>query len=75
VGEIRGLRGIKEALITLPDSSPPALRGKEIRVAVASGIGNARKLLESIASGEAPHYDFIEASLCPARTRTRTPKP
>ncbi len=54
--ELRGLRGIKEAIIPLGD--------KQLRVAVSSGLGNARKLLDSIRSGEA-HYDAIEIMACP----------
>lgn len=38
------------------DATPPA---PQIRVAVASGIGNARHLLQRIQAGEA-HYDFVE---------------
>lgn len=54
--ELRGLKGIKEAIIPLGD--------KQLRVAVSSGLGNARKLLDSIRSGEA-QYDAIEIMACP----------
>lgn len=54
--ELRGLKGIKEAIIPLGD--------KQLRVAVSSGLGNARKLLDSIRSGEV-HYDAIEIMACP----------
>ena len=54
--DVRGTEGIKEASYTAA--------GKEIRVAVASGLSNARKLLEAVKSGEA-HYDFIEIMGCP----------
>lgn len=53
---VRGTEGIKEAAVTLA--------GKEIKVAVAHGLGNARKLLESIRSGE-KSYDFVEIMACP----------
>lgn len=53
---LRGLQGIKEAKVTLGD--------RELSVAVSSGLGNARKLLDSIRSGEA-HYDAIEIMACP----------
>ena len=49
--DVRGVRGIKEAAYDLD--------GKTVRVAVASGLANARKLLESIKAGE-KSYDFIE---------------
>ncbi|WP_435790896.1 NADH-dependent [FeFe] hydrogenase, group A6 [Clostridium sp.] len=54
---VRGLTGIKEATIELPD-------GRNITAAVVHGLGNARKLLELVRSGE-KHYDFIEAMACP----------
>ncbi|MBQ8164897.1 MAG: iron hydrogenase small subunit [Clostridia bacterium] len=53
---VRGVEGIKEATVNIA--------GKDIRVAVASGLGNARKLLDAIRAGEA-NYDFIEIMACP----------
>ncbi|MBQ0026102.1 MAG: [FeFe] hydrogenase, group A [Lachnospiraceae bacterium] len=54
--EVRGTQGIKEASYKV---------GKlEIKVAVASGLANARKLLEMVASGE-KQYTFIEIMACP----------
>ena len=53
---VRGTEGIKEAEIDLG--------ARKIRVAVAHGTGNAKKLLESIKSGE-KSYDFIEVMGCP----------
>lgn len=53
---VRGVEGIKEAKIEIA--------GKELKAAVAHGLGNARKLLDSIRAGEA-HYDFIEIMACP----------
>ncbi|MGH4117161.1 NADH-dependent [FeFe] hydrogenase, group A6 [Clostridium sp.] len=54
---VRGLTGIKEATIELPD-------GRNITAAVVHGLYNARKLLDLVRSGE-KHYDFIEAMACP----------
>ncbi len=54
--ELRGLSGIKEAIINI--------EGREFKIGVAHGLGNARKLLESIRSGSA-HYDAIEIMACP----------
>lgn len=54
---VRGTEGIKEAEIELPN-------GKTISAVVASGLGNARKVLELIKSGE-KKYDFIEVMACP----------
>lgn len=53
---VRGLHGIKEATIKIKD--------KEIRAAIASGLGNARKLLNKIRNGEA-NYEIIEIMACP----------
>lgn len=53
---VRGLEGIKTASVILG--------GKEIRVAVAHGLGNARVLLDEIAEGKSP-YHFIEVMSCP----------
>ncbi len=54
--DVRGTKGIKEATYNVA--------GMEIKVAVASGLANARKLLEMIRNGEA-NYHFIEIMACP----------
>ena len=54
--EVRGIEGIKEAKYILG--------GKEIKVAVTSGLDNANRLLERVRSGEAD-YHFIEVMCCP----------
>ena len=55
---VRGIEGVKEATLTIA--------GKEIKVAVAHGTGNARKLMERIQRGEAEaNYTFIEVMACP----------
>ena len=65
IEEIRGLDGVKEAALAIP-ATPAAeaagLAGVTLRVAVASGIGQARHLLQRMAAGEAPAYHFVEAS-------------
>ena len=53
---VRGMEGIKEATIDL-DGTP-------VSVAVASGSGNAKALLEAVARGE-KSYTFIEIMGCP----------
>ena len=53
---VRGLDGIKEAAVNI--------NGLELHVAVCSGLGNARKLLEKIQKGEAD-YQAIEIMACP----------
>ena len=54
--EVRGTKGIKEATLNIA--------GKDIRIAVAHGLGNARELLESIRRGE-KQYEFVEIMACP----------
>lgn len=54
--DVRGVEGIKEASYDVA--------GMTVKVAVASGLGNARKLLEKVQSGEA-EYHFIEIMGCP----------
>ncbi len=53
---VRGLDGIKEATVKVGDL--------ELRAAVCSGLGNARKLLEKIKQGEV-NYHAIEIMACP----------
>lgn len=53
---VRGEKGIKEATLTVA--------GKEIKIAVASGLANARKIMEQIKEGKSP-YHFIEIMACP----------
>ena len=54
--DVRGTKGIKEAAYNVA--------GMDVKVAVASGLGNARELLEKVKSGEAD-YHFIEIMGCP----------
>ena len=53
---VRGIEGVKEASVTIA--------GKEIRLAVANGTGNAKILMEKMKNGEAD-YTFIEVMGCP----------
>ena len=54
--DVRGIEGIKEASYTVG--------GLTVKVAVASGLANARRLLEKVQAGEAD-YTFIEIMACP----------
>lgn len=54
---VRGMDGWKEATFTIPGAG-------DVRIAVVSGLGNARKLLEALRRGEAV-YDFVEVMACP----------
>jgi iron-only hydrogenase group A len=54
--DVRGIEGVKEATVNID--------GTVVNVAVAHGLGNARKLLDRVRSGEA-NYHFIEIMACP----------
>jgi len=54
--DVRGKEGIKKASVKIGD--------KEVKVAVAHGLGNAKKILEEINKGEAD-YQFVEIMACP----------
>ena len=54
--DVRGTQGVKEATYNVA--------GMDVKVAVASGLGNARTLLNKVKSGEAD-YQFIEIMGCP----------
>lgn len=53
---VRGMDGWREESINID--------GIEFKVAIASGLGNAHKLVEAIKSGEVS-YDFVEIMACP----------
>lgn len=54
--EVRGTAGVKEATYSIA--------GLDVKVAVASGLSNARALLEQVKSGE-KEYHMIEVMSCP----------
>lgn len=53
---VRGMQGLKEVTLNIA--------GSEIKVAVASGMRNAKVLMDEIRSGKSP-YTFIEIMGCP----------
>jgi NADP-reducing hydrogenase subunit HndD len=53
---VRGQEGIKRATVNIA--------GKDIRVVVASGLKNARKIMNEIKEGKAD-YEFVEIMACP----------
>ncbi len=53
---VRGMAGLKEATLNIA--------GKELKVAVASGMRNAKVLMDQIREGNSP-YTFIEIMGCP----------
>ncbi|MEG1911852.1 MAG: [FeFe] hydrogenase, group A [Cloacibacillus sp.] len=52
---MRGNDGIKETTVKSG--------GKELRIAVVSGLGSAREIIKRIKGGE--HFDFVEIMACP----------
>jgi len=54
--QLRGLGGLRSATVDF--------EGQEIRIGIAHGLGNARKLLEEIKSGKS-QYHAIEIMACP----------
>jgi iron only hydrogenase large subunit-like protein len=63
---VRGMEGVKGASIKIKNTVPEwnFLEGVELKVAVAHGLANANKLMESVRSGKA-NYHFIEVMGCP----------
>lgn len=53
---VRGLQGVKEAAVDFA--------GREVKIAIVSGLKNADALIRKMASGEV-RYDFIEVMACP----------
>ena len=54
--DVRGIQGWKEASFEI--------EGIPLKVAVVSGLGNARDLIMAVKRGEV-HYDFVEVMACP----------
>ncbi len=54
--QLRGMEGIREARVQIGD--------KELLIGIASGLGNARVILENIREGRTK-YDAIEIMACP----------
>ncbi|MGI6457126.1 MAG: NADH-dependent [FeFe] hydrogenase, group A6 [bacterium] len=54
--EVRGQDGIRETTVQL--------NGHTVKIAVVHGLGNARRLIDQIQSGE-QHFDFVEVMACP----------
>ncbi len=52
----RGMEGVKLCEVEV--------NGRQLRIGVVSGLGNAEKLIERIESGE-EHFDFVEVMACP----------
>ena len=55
--QVRGDKPWKEAVFSIPGAG-------EVRVAVVSGLGNTRRLMEALEKGRVS-YDFVEVMACP----------
>ena len=54
--QVRGSGGWREATFNLA--------GQELKIAIVSGLGNVRRLIEAVRSGQ-EEYDFVEVMACP----------
>jgi len=54
--QLRGMKGIREASVMIGDM--------ELKIGIAHGLGNARRLLEDIRDGKS-HFHAIEIMACP----------
>jgi iron-only hydrogenase group A len=65
IEQIAGLEGVKKASLKIEKVLPDwkFLEGVDLKIGVAHGLGNARKILEMVKSGEIFH--FIEVMTCP----------
>ncbi|MCL2787418.1 MAG: NAD(P)-binding protein [Micrococcales bacterium] len=54
---VRGFDELRVASVEVP--------GRTVRVAVVSGLGNARPLIDAVTAGEDTGYDLIEIMACP----------
>ena len=66
IAAVESLEGVKEASLTIEDPLEEwsFLAGVTVKVAVAHGLANARKLLEYIKAGHG-EYHFVEIMACP----------
>ncbi|NVO01868.1 MAG: iron hydrogenase small subunit [Bacteroidetes bacterium] len=63
---VRGMEGVKEASIKITDVKPEwsFLEGVDLNIAIAHGLINAKKVMESVRAGTS-NYHFIEIMACP----------
>jgi NADP-reducing hydrogenase subunit HndD len=63
---VRGIEGVREATVRIENPLPvwDFLDGVELKCAVAHGLVNAKKVMDSIKSGESD-YHFVEIMACP----------
>jgi NADP-reducing hydrogenase subunit HndD len=66
VTPVAGLQGLKEASVTITGTVKEwsFLEGVELKIAVAHGLSNARRVLNNLRNGKAA-YHFVEVMTCP----------
>ena len=64
---VRGMEGIRHAEIHIPKAVDEwkFLEGATLKVMIAHGTANAKKILEMLEAGELDDYHFIEIMACP----------
>lgn len=66
---VRGMEGLREATVTIPPNPDGVFHNKEpfdLRVAVCSGLANAKSLIKDLTNGDSePRYHFVEVMACP----------
>jgi iron-only hydrogenase group A len=67
VTPVRGMEGIRKAEIPIKDTVPEwkFLEGAVLKVIVAHGTANAKKVMTMLCNGELDDYHFIEIMACP----------
>ncbi len=63
---VRGMEGVREASVTVEGCVPDwsFLEGATLKLAVAHGLANAKKVMQAVKDGTA-EYHFIEVMACP----------
>ncbi len=66
VKPIAGLKGVKTAALVIKDALPEwsFLEGVTLKIGVAHGLENARRIIEKVKSGQ-EEFHFIEVMTCP----------
>ncbi len=67
VQPVRGMEGIRKAELPVKKAVPEwkFLEGATLKVLVAHGTANAKRVMEMLSSGELEGYHFIEIMACP----------
>lgn len=67
VEPVRGMQGIRSAELPITKTVEDwkFLEGARLKVLVAHGTANAKKIMEMLAAGELAEYHFIEIMACP----------